>query len=713
MRPYGNGRVGVRQSTRDNLIYYGAALALSTFLLVPLLGLLHLDLSVPISYSGDALATAVHVKDVLDHGWLGADPGVGAPWGQHTNDFPSADNLHLGVMLLLGLASHQWAVVLNIYFLMTFPLSALTAAWAFRRLGVGPVLGVVLSSLFAFAPYHFLQGEPHLYLAAYYPVPFAVVVLHRVFTGTPLWDVRATQKRCASRLTGHNARLVAGLALVATGSSYYGIFTLLVGATATVIALARDRDLRRLGGVASAAAVLLAVLVVNMLPNLLYERAHGANPLALSRNGRGTEVYAFKLAQLLLPWSGHRVGALAALRHRYDTQFPLPSERPALGLVAAIGLVLLGVTALAGVSGRQTSRRTDLRPLSGLVALLLLWGMVGGLATFFTLFVTNELRGWNRLVIFVSVVCLAAVGRELQRWGSSPTRRRSVGVAGVVLLLPLGLYDETPPAHPALRAADVATWRSDQAFVHRVESAVPRGGLVFQLPYMFYPESHPVAALLDSDQFRPYLHSTSARWTYGGIRGRALADWPVALSTLPVPRLLGLLGAARVDGISLARRGYSDRGRSLEEQLTTALHEAPVVSDDGDFSFFDTTSYDAALAERHPTAELALVGSRVTAHAVAYPGAFPGRHPRVLLDNPSAHAVLEHIQLSVSVTTADPVTVSWPDGTAQALTPHGPADLSRTLLVPAGRSGVHLSSRGLVGLVRVGIDDPVLDAFVP
>ena len=230
---------------------------------------------------------------------------------------------------------------------------------------------------------------------------------------------------------------------------------------------------------------------------------------------------------------------------------------------------------------------------------------------------------------------------------------------------------------------------------------------------MSYPESPSLVRLKDSDQFRPYLHSTSVRWTYGGIRGRALSDWPATLSATPVPRLLGLLGAAHIDGIALARKGYADEGRKLEAQLSAALHEQPVASVDGEFAFFALRSYDQVLASRHEASELSLVGSRVLAHTVPYPVGFSSPHPKVLLDNPSKQPVTEQLHLVVTSPTGTAIAVRWPDGMRQVVHTTPSADLSRTLSVAPGRSEVELSSRGFIGLVRLGVNDPVLEGFVP
>ena len=94
---------------------------------------------------------------------------------------------------MLGLLDSRWAVVLNTYFILTFPLAAMSAAWFLRIVGLRRVTAAAFAVLYAFAPYHFLRGEVHLFLSAYYVVPYAGILLHRAVSGDTLWARRRTR----------------------------------------------------------------------------------------------------------------------------------------------------------------------------------------------------------------------------------------------------------------------------------------------------------------------------------------------------------------------------------------------------------------------------------------------------------------------------------------------------------------------------------------
>ena len=87
------------------------------------------DLGIPFAGAGDALFFQMLVKDTLDHGWLLTNPDLGWPLGQQLYDYPvaGADGLHVVAIKVLGLFSSNPAWVLNAYFLLSFPLVAISA----------------------------------------------------------------------------------------------------------------------------------------------------------------------------------------------------------------------------------------------------------------------------------------------------------------------------------------------------------------------------------------------------------------------------------------------------------------------------------------------------------------------------------------------------------------------------------------------------------
>src|SRR5262249_34041228 len=115
------------------------------------------------------------------------------------------------------------------------------------------------------------------------------------------------------------------------------------------------------------------------------------------------------------------------------------------------------------------------------------------------------------------------------------------------------------------------------------------GAMVFQLPYMPFPECGPGHNLKDYELLRPYLHSTRLRWSHGAIKGRETDEWQKMVAALPAPDMLERLIASGFSGLYIDRRGYADRGAALEAALTRLLDAEPLTSASGTRVFFILT----------------------------------------------------------------------------------------------------------------------------
>jgi phosphoglycerol transferase len=91
--------------------------------------------------------------------------------------------------------------------------------------------------------------------------------------------------------------------------------------------------------------------------------------------------------------------------------------------------------------------------------------------------------------------------------------------------------------------------------------------MLFQLPYVPFPESPPRHRLTDYDLFRPYLSTTSLRWSYGAVRTRFADSWIAAIAARPIPDMVQALALAGFRGIVVDGYGYEDGGAALDAEL--------------------------------------------------------------------------------------------------------------------------------------------------
>ena len=524
------------------------------------------DLHEPFDYSGDAAFTTAVVKNVVQDGALWTNDALGAPRGQELYDFPvfAGDNAQLAIVRVLGVVVRDPIVALNLFFLLTFPLAAFTAFLVLRRLRVGLPGALLAAVLFALLPYHFLRGEDHLFLAAYWAVPLGCFLVLSVLADTPLVTPLRSRRTVA---------IVAACVVVGSAAVYYAAFTLVLLAAAGVLAGLARRSWRPVATTGVLGAAIVAALLVNFAPAVIDRLREGSNP-EVERFAFETEVFSLRPLQLVLPVRDHRIDFLADLRDRYEKQVGVTEASfAALGVVGAFGLAfLIGALLLAAV--RTGAPRGDplLRyaAVSALVAIF--FSMTGGLAPVVSFLISPQLHAWNRLSVFIGFFALLAVALLLDRLEG----RVAWAVAAVLLVG--GVLDQTTGAMTPPYDETAREWKNDAEWVDALDDALPENAPILQLPYVPFPSSPPVGRMVDYDHVRPYLHSHDLRWSYGAMKGRDedLGD-DVSLD--------GVRGAGYA-GVEVDRFGYADNGAGVEARLRGLTRAEPIVSPNGRLAFY-------------------------------------------------------------------------------------------------------------------------------
>ncbi|MHB8689907.1 MAG: hypothetical protein ACYDHH_01550 [Solirubrobacteraceae bacterium] len=606
----------VRQRiSRADLIGASLAVVLSMLAAAWSLQLWNAHLHVPFQYESDGLLTLGVVKSAISSGgWVYTNHFLGAPFGLQWYDFPLAtDNLNYLAMKLISLVTSDPAKVMNLFFLLTFPATALVGYIVLRWLKLSVATAVVCAVLFADSPYHLLRGEAHLLLSDYVSVPIGMYLIVSVLEGRPLWRGQIRSRQWRTLLCWRNLFILILCMAIGSLGIYYAVFTVLIIGLAGLAFGLRTRSWL---GVVQAAAVIVAIggtAFLNNLPATIYREEHGANQVVAVRHPEESEIYGLKLAEMMLPVPGHRIGALAHLRNTYDTTTPVPSEdgQQSLGIVSSLGLswiFLIGLSAIIGVGGgfstaRPWFRRQRQLAFIALVAFVL--GTIGGFSALIAYIITPEIRSWNRISIFIMFASLAVVGLGLdalaRRWLRG---RRASAAAGLAALLVIGIIDQsTRNGIPPYEQYGI-TYGSDGQFASAIQRMLPAGASVFQLPYMPFPETPAQYHMNDYDPLRGYVNSTNLHWSYPTMAGRP-QDWDSQTTSLPPVTLLDGLVAAGFRGLWIDRWGYQDMGAEIEREIAALLGPPPLVSRDGRFEFYDLSAYAAQLRARYTPAQLA------------------------------------------------------------------------------------------------------------
>lgn len=706
-----------------------AAILLSTLVAALVLHTGNGSLSLPWNYAseGDAKFYLLLVKSILSHGGYETNSSLGAPFGLQLYDFPQGgDNLNLLLIRGLGAFSQNPAWVLNVFFMLTFPLTAGSAYAALRFLRVSVGAALVCAVIFALLPYHFYRGESQVLLSAYYGVPLGAFLFLRLWDERGLFVRRGASaakpaglaRRGGAWASGTSALTVVCCLIVGSTGLYYAVFALLLLLAGSLLALfvGRGRGVA-LSGVLAATLVGVA-LAVNLAPSLSYRSSHGPN-VTIKRTTIEADQFGLRLTDLLLPIQQHRFGPLSHVNQRY-TEATSTGYCEAcfenLGAVGSAGFLWLALVALASIAGvaatagalqRRTNRLVDsaYSPAALGVALCFVLATIGGVASLVAFFVTRDIRGWNRISLFIAFFSLYAVALLLDgaRRRLAVTSAGRLGTAAMLAgVLVFGALDETSGYFVPKYAKNAAQWRSDGRFVAEIEARMPRGASIFQLPYVPFPEGYGATGTSVSppnpnfgttyELARGYIHSRDLRFSYGAMKGRS-ADWQAELASKPLYLSLAAAAADGFQGLWVDPHGYSADARPrLAPALQKLLGVAPLRSPARDLLFFDLRPFAAALARAHGAAPLLELRSH-TLNPVRIACGSDGLE----VDNPSPTPRVATLEMRMSMPGPKPMKllIHYPGGESETKTlTTKPVRLLRRMSVLPGATTIGFSLLG-------------------
>ncbi len=686
------------------------------------------DLALPLRYSpiDDTKFYLALVKNVIEGGWWPHTANLGAPYGSQLLDFPQGgDNLNLALIWFLGRFTSNAALVANLFYLATFALASVSCFLVFRALGTSRSAAAVGGLLFSLLAYHFFRGESHLLLSAYYAVPLSCYLFLRLLDGRGLFARRDGGPPLLRWATRRTLWTVLCCVVIGSENLYYATFAVVMLGGGVLGTLVTRRWAVALGGLAAMALIALT-LVANLSPSLVYQLHHGSNTQVV-RSAAQDEAHGLKLTNLVLPAPDGRIGLLRRASAKYDNAVsPGYCEAcyASLGTIGTIGFGWLALAALAALLGAASALGATplVRRASAGVLIAFAVATLGGISSLLEFFVTPDIRGWNRMSVFIAFFSLLAVALLLDLFAARLRRRRrgvALSAALFVGVLAFGVFDQTSSYFVPDYSADATEYRSDAAFVAAIQARLPAGAAVFQLPYVPYPEGYPTTVdsqLVTSyatsyEQLRGYVHSTTLRWSYGAMKGRP-EDWSAQLAAKPVQLVLPAVVAAGFDGLWVEPGGYSvPRAEALRSQLTNLLGQPPLVSRQGDLWFFDLRPYARRLRATHSVAALAALRT-----ATLTPLRVACRGNGVTLINPTP-VVHEAIFSTVLGADARPgrATIVYPDGRiASVPLDRGPVLVRRSVTVPPGTTAVTISAAAPghnVQARQVTLDDAAFAAW--
>ena len=524
---------------------------------------------VPTDYEGDAPEILAQMRAAADGDMWPLAPKVierlGAPFGAFWNAFPTPDK---PLLLLVGLLS-QWIglfAAANVVLMLAPVSAALSFYFVARWLRCRREWAWAGALLFAFSYQTAHRGLAHFSITFSWTVPLGLLAV---------WLV-AKSRRLEWRSRGAVV-CFGGAAALGVSNPYNLFFWGQLMGWALIAQWLGGRRRSNLGIGLASIGVAGAVFAASHIEVWVHVQEPEGAPL-VSRNYGGTEVYALKPMELVIPPIFHRWGALAFMGNRYVRWSDWRGEvfLPYLGVVGVVGLVWL--------LGLALHRLLTRRPVPGAalaLGWLVIYASVGGVTNLLALLAEFQIfRATNRVSVFISALVLIFVVVRLSRLSVRwPAWCRCAVVVGLV---GFGLLDQIPRGSSAQERTELAARvQSDRKLGREMEAALPAGAMVFQLPVLGFPEVIAPGRLGNYELFRPFLNTEELRFSYGAAKFRARSRWQRDLESVPAATLVQRLERYGFGALYINRKGYEDRAERLLSELSVLGYDRRIQGAQG------------------------------------------------------------------------------------------------------------------------------------
>ena len=576
-----NGRKTIKQ--KSGIVEY---LFLNLVVLLGLVLILKLyDTNIfryPLQYRGDAIQT-IYGNRLLADTWLfGFSDRVSYPYYAYMSDFPNS-GLYINTVraCVFGLINSE-AFAINLVYIMGYFLAASTAYWSFCKLEINKLVAGTVAVLYTFLPFHFMRGISHLTIGMYWPVPIFMYFLINYLKGNVGY-----KKGERGYLTKDTFLHIVILLVLGGHSIYYTYFSCFFICVAIVVFFVKRERWIIIKQALIDLCILLGNVALTVLVYIINVSRYGANDNVAVRRAAEIENYGLKLGQLLMPVTGHRLSFLADWKNKYNS-LPLTTENhiATLGILFSIGFIFLVLELV-----KKTHKDEDLFACSVLNIAALLLATIGGAASIIATFFA-QIRCYNRISIFIAF--LAAVSfAKLLNWFVVKLKGGGLRVVVCFIVLAIGLFDQTTETFASNYEKINAEWDSDHNFISCIENMEGDGAQIYQMPYVYYPESGGRESMGSYDLAKGYIHSESLVWSFGAYKGRDGDAWNLYVSSLDLEQQIKVIFANGFEGIYVDSYGYTEEEfLSLAEELARYTGFSPIISENERLYYFSLCNYE-------------------------------------------------------------------------------------------------------------------------
>ena len=581
------------------------------------------NLFLPWSYGGDAISVYQLSQNIKDSGWIINNSRLAAPFTGDFHDYAQffTQNISYFFVKLFFHISKNIYFSLNLCFLLNCFACSLFSYYVFKVLKINRLISIFSSITFSLMPYYFLRGVNHFPLSQYQFIPFSFILCIWCYTEDDFFILKSNFfKNYKSIFAIIFCFLIAG-----NGGGYYPFFTSFF---IIVTGLLKSNFRINKSILPSLFIVLIIIFffVLNISPYIFYRFANGKNLHITNRLSFESEYYGLKIIQLFIPNNSHKINFIQNIINNYNNSGFLINENQTsyLGLIGSFGCLFLFLIVFSKKIKLFNNKIFIL--LSKLNLAGILFATIGGFSSLFSLLITSIIRGYNRISIFLSFLCILTISLIFNKLleNIKKTIYKIFTLFIISIFFIIGLFFQYPFDLSRKALIDIISryensLTSDKEFIMYIENIMPKEAMIYQLPYQSFPESGPINHMSDYRHFIGCINSEKLKWSYGTIKGRYPDYWHQKINSYPIMQKIIILSLVGFNGIYIDRLAYtSNEITNLEYSLQEILKTPIIYSKDNMLSFFDMKDFNNKIYSNYTKLELSNIKDQIISNIDNY-----------------------------------------------------------------------------------------------
>lgn len=558
----------------------------------------NMDFYGPLVWVSEGDGGMANIKNVIQ-GHFYEYQRAAAPFGTsyYANDYI----LQYIFLYLIGIITKNVAFASNIFWLLTYVLTAVTSYLFIRRMKCEYMIAVFGSTVYTFLPYHYFRYD-HIWLMGCYGIPLAcwliADVLKSPYPGE--WNLSKKQKISIE---------VSFCILIGLNGLYYAFFS---GILIIFAGILRLIDEKRWDGIVlaiefSVIIMALSVFFIAVIP-YIFDGGETFAQMQATRRVQNVIRYGLRIFAMLFPIPGHRIPFLRNFTAKYYTDLEVVDEYAwePMGLLMSCGFLI----SLFVVFFREKIKELpdNIWRISQINLFTVLLAVTGGFSVFIGIFVTHDVRCYCRMGVFIALYSDLVICILLEKIFRKYSIKRIFQLIGCTMLMIVAVFDQTSNDFAQYHQFDMAhnvydrsvsdintAYYSEKDFVDKVEEFLGEDKAVWMYTSMNY--GRPGKVVFSS--LRGMTVSQTLNWN-AGFNDSDYGVMVQALESKSIEEMLETVAVLGFSGIIVDRYGFNQNAQfnEIKNKIDSISDVEPVINNTGNLFFWNMSEW---MEERRDT----------------------------------------------------------------------------------------------------------------